>query len=29
MIGKTSGDVVDVAAPGKTLSYEIVSVKYI
>jgi transcription elongation factor GreA len=29
LIGKTQGDVVDVAAPGKTRSYEIVSVKYI
>lgn len=28
LIGKTSGEVVDVAAPGKTRSYEIVSVKY-
>jgi transcription elongation factor GreA len=29
LIGKVQGDVVDVAAPGKTRSYEIVSVKYI
>jgi transcription elongation factor GreA len=29
LIGKVSGDVVEVAAPGKTRSYEIVSVKYI
>ncbi len=29
LIGKSSGDVVDVAAPGKTRSYEIVSVKYV
>jgi transcription elongation factor GreA len=29
LIGKSSGEVVDVAAPGKTRSYEIVSVKYI
>jgi transcription elongation factor GreA len=29
LIGKVQGDVVDVTAPGKTLSYEIVSVKYI
>jgi transcription elongation factor GreA len=29
LIGKVKGDVVDVTAPGKTLSYEIVSVKYI
>ena len=29
LIGRMQGDVVDVAAPGKTLSYEIVSVKYI
>jgi transcription elongation factor GreA len=28
LIGKTAGDVVDVAAPGKTLSYEIVAVRY-
>jgi len=29
MIGKIPGDIVDVAAPGKTRSYEIVSVKYL
>jgi transcription elongation factor GreA len=29
LIGKVQGDVVEVTAPGKTLSYEIVSVKYI
>jgi transcription elongation factor GreA len=29
LIGKVQGDVVDVVAPGKTRSYEIVSVKYI
>jgi transcription elongation factor GreA len=29
LIGKVSGDVVEVAAPGKTRSYEIVSVKYV
>ena len=29
LIGKVQGDVVDVIAPGKNLSYEIVSVKYI
>jgi transcription elongation factor GreA len=29
LIGKVKGDGVDVTAPGKTLSYEIVSVKYI
>jgi transcription elongation factor GreA len=29
LIGKIKGDVVDVTAPGKTRSYEIVSVKYI
>lgn len=29
LIGKVQGDVVDVAAPGRTRSYEIVSVKYI
>ena len=28
LIGKSAGDVVDVAAPGKKLSYEIVSVRY-
>jgi transcription elongation factor GreA len=29
LIGKVQGDVVEVAAPGKTRSYEIVSVKYV
>jgi transcription elongation factor GreA len=29
LIGKIKGDVVDVTAPGRTRSYEIVSVKYI
>ena len=29
LIGKVEGDVVDVMAPGKTTSYEIVSVKYL
>jgi transcription elongation factor GreA len=29
LIGKSSGDVVDVTAPGRTRSYEIVSVRYI
>ncbi|HEX2789574.1 MAG TPA: transcription elongation factor GreA [Steroidobacteraceae bacterium] len=29
LIGKVQGDIVEVAAPGKTRSYEIVSVKYI
>ena len=29
LIGKVSGDVVEVAAPGKTRSYEIVSVRYL
>jgi len=29
LIGKVQGDVVEVAAPGKTRSYEIVSVKYL
>ncbi len=29
LIGKIEGDVVEVAAPGKTRSYEIVSVRYI
>ena len=29
LIGKAQGDVVDVTAPGKTRSYEIVSVRYI
>jgi transcription elongation factor GreA len=28
LIGKSAGDVVDVAAPGKSLSYEIVAVRY-
>lgn len=28
LIGKSAGDVVDVTAPGKTLSYEIVAVRY-
>jgi transcription elongation factor GreA len=28
LIGKVQGDVVDVSAPGKTRSYEIVSVRY-
>jgi transcription elongation factor GreA len=28
LIGKTQGDVVEVAAPGRTLSYEIVAVRY-
>jgi len=28
IIGKSQGDVVDVAAPGKTVSYEIVGVRY-
>jgi transcription elongation factor GreA len=28
LIGKTAGDVVDVAAPGRTRSYEIVAVRY-
>ena len=28
LIGKASGDVVDVAAPGRTRSYEIVAVRY-
>ena len=28
LIGKSSGDVVEVAAPGKTRSYEITAVKY-
>ena len=28
LIGKSAGDVVEVAAPGKTLSYEIVAVHY-
>jgi len=29
LIGKVKGDVVDVAAPGRTVSYEIVSVRYV
>ena len=29
LIGKLQGDAVEVAAPGRTLSYEIVSVRYI
>ena len=29
LIGKVQGDIVEVAAPGKTRSYEIVSVKYL
>jgi transcription elongation factor GreA len=29
LIGKVKGDVVDVTAPGKNLTYEILSVKYI
>jgi transcription elongation factor GreA len=29
LIGRTQGDVVDVAAPGKTISYEIVAVRYV
>ena len=29
LIGKTQADVVDVAAPGGTVSYEIVSVRYV
>jgi transcription elongation factor GreA len=29
LIGRVSGDVVDVSAPGRTRSYEIVSVKYL
>jgi transcription elongation factor GreA len=29
LIGKKSGEVVDVTAPGKTISYEILSVKYL
>jgi transcription elongation factor GreA len=29
LIGKSSGDVVDVAAPGRTRSYEIVAVRYV
>ena len=29
LIGKVKGDVVDVTAPGRTVSYEIVSVRYV
>jgi transcription elongation factor GreA len=29
LIGKVQGDIVEVAAPGKTRSYEIVSVRYL
>ncbi len=29
LIGKSAGDVVDVTAPGKTTSYEIVTVRYV
>jgi len=29
LIGKVQGEIVEVAAPGKTRSYEIVSVKYV
>jgi transcription elongation factor GreA len=29
LVGKQAGDVVDVAAPGGTRSYEIVTVKYV
>jgi len=29
LIGKVQGDVVDVAAPGKTRSYEVMSVRYV
>jgi transcription elongation factor GreA len=29
LIGKLQGDIVEVAAPGKTRSYEIVSVRYV
>jgi transcription elongation factor GreA len=29
VIGKSAGDVVDVTAPGKTISYEIVAVSYV
>ena len=29
LIGKSEGDVVDVATPGGTRNYEIVSVKYV
>jgi transcription elongation factor GreA len=28
LIGKSAGDVVDVTAPGKTISYEIIAVRY-
>lgn len=28
LIGKSAGDVVDVAAPGKTISYEIIAIRY-
>jgi transcription elongation factor GreA len=29
LIGRRQGDVVNVAAPGRTLSYEIVAVRYV
>jgi transcription elongation factor GreA len=29
LIGKSAGDVVDVTAPGKTTSYEIMAVRYV
>ena len=29
LIGKSAGDVVEVAAPGKTMSYEIRVVRYV
>ncbi len=29
LVGKSEGDVVDVAAPGGTRSYEIVAVRYV
>jgi transcription elongation factor GreA len=29
LIGKSAGDVVDVTAPGKTVSYEIIAVRYV
>jgi transcription elongation factor GreA len=29
LIGKSAGDVVEVAAPGKTISYEIIAVRYV
>ena len=29
LVGKATGDVVDVAAPGRTRSYEIVAVRYV